>query len=109
MSDSLQPHGLQHARLPCSLLSSRVEVLDTGNTVYVLVTSWICLPGENSSNDIVLVKVSEYIHIQEAWHSSLPNEENLPHLIPNPCNDSMKDIYWPVSFCTLKIVNKPAT
>ena len=102
MSDSLQPHGLRHARLPCSLLSSRVEVLDAGNTAYVVVTSWICLPGENSSNDTVLAKASEHIHIQEAWHCSLPNEENLPHLTPGPCSGSMKDTCWPVSFCTLR-------
>ena len=47
MSDSLQPHGLRDTGLPCSLLSPRVEVLDTGNIVYGVVTRWICLPGEN--------------------------------------------------------------
>ena len=71
MSDSLQPHGLQHARLPCLSLSSEV----CSNSCPL--SGW-CHPTISSS---------------VAPFSSCP--QSFPALVSFPMNESALHIRWP--------------
>ena len=80
MSDSLQPHGLQHTRLPCPSLSPRV----CPNSCPL---SWWYHPTISSSATLFC--------LQPYPASGLSNDLAL-HIRWNPCLDSSKsNQYWP--------------
>ena len=58
MSNSLQPHGLQHARLPCSSLSPRV-------CSNLCPLSWCCHPTISSS--VALFSFSNKLALPMRW------------------------------------------
>ena len=68
MSDFLQPHGLQHARLPCPSLS-----LSVGEVAQSCLT--LCDPMDSSLHGILQARILEWVAVAFSRGSSQPRNQ----------------------------------